>query len=177
MDAVTEAGAPPTAPPATGTARRVHQATAVVFVAAAVYVAATAPSLGLYDGRGPGAGLFPFVVAIAWALLSAVWFVQITTGHSTGVEGRFFESMQGARRVAVLVGGIVLLGIALPILGFQLSTLLFVGAFLGLYGRHHWVVTVAIALAASFGLFTAFTRLLDVSLPVSSIPFLVDLGL
>ncbi|GAA1861344.1 tripartite tricarboxylate transporter TctB family protein [Asanoa iriomotensis] len=177
MDAVTEAGAPPAAPPATGRARLVHQATAVVFVAAAVYVAATAPGLGLYDGRGPGAGLFPFVVAIGWAVLSAVWFVQITTGRSAGTEGRFFDSLDGARRVALLAGGIILLAVALPILGFQLATFVFVALFLGVYGRHHWVVTAAVALGASFGLFTAFTRLLDVSLPVSSIPFLVDLGL
>jgi len=177
MDTVTEAEPPPVVRPATAATRRVHQATAVAFVAAAGYVAVTAPGLGLYDGRGPGAGLFPFVVGILWGVLSVAWLVQITTGHSTGVEGSFFESLQGARRVALLAGGIILLAIALPILGFQLATFAFVAAFLGLYGRHHWILTLAIALGASFGLFTGFTRLLDVTLPVSSIPFLTNLGL
>ncbi|KQR18740.1 hypothetical protein ASF71_20200 [Deinococcus sp. Leaf326] len=80
-------------------------------------------------------------------------------------------------RVGAVLGALILTGLLLPVLGFQVTVfVLLVFLLLGLE-RVRPLTTLIVAVVFSVGLFQILTRYLDVELPLASLSFLKQLGL
>jgi putative tricarboxylic transport membrane protein len=163
----------------------------VVAVGAAAIVGSA--SLGYWTPLGPGPGFFPLCLGVLLCVLGAGWLVQQWRGRhrsaardgDSGTElpvGPGAEAMEAPPEyslptvIAILVSLCVLAG-TLELLGYQLAMFLFLLFHLLVLGRRRLLLSLAIALAGSIGVFVMFTRLLGVPLPASSLPFLAGLGL
>jgi putative tricarboxylic transport membrane protein len=164
-------------------------ACAVMTVGTAAFVGSRA--YAYWTALGPGPGFFPRWLGGLLVLLGAAWLVQLWRGHPGSVSVEAGEPIAAPSvlspeeeppayslpTVVAIVVSLCVLAAVLEPLGYQLSLLLFLLFHLLVLGRRRLLLSAAIALAGSFGVFTAFTRLLGVPLPTASIPLLRDLGL
>ncbi|MEV7573290.1 tripartite tricarboxylate transporter TctB family protein [Arthrobacter nitrophenolicus] len=141
------------------------------FTAVGIYVLVSSLGLGLWTSLGPGPGLFPFAMGGVLVAMALVWLVQELRRPSETAEG-----VDRGLVVAVVVS-LAILASVMDLLGFQLSTFLFLMYHLKLRGRRTWVTSLIIALAGSVGAFYAFNYGLNVALPVSAFPLLNTIGL
>jgi putative tricarboxylic transport membrane protein len=77
----------------------------------------------------------------------------------------------------VVIASLVALASLLDLIGFQIAMALFLLLHLRWVGRRGWLFNVGLALAGSVGTFVLFDRVLQVPLPLSSLPLLSDWGL
>jgi putative tricarboxylic transport membrane protein len=126
-----------------------------------VGVAGVVGSLGLGLGRltGPGPGLWPFVVSVAITTLSVV--LALTGRHGTDTERFSRASVMTA--VAVLT--LVLLGVALPLIGFEIPSLLLTFVWLRFLGKESWRSSIVISVGTVFAFYVLFVLLLQIPLP------------
>jgi putative tricarboxylic transport membrane protein len=110
-------------------------------------------------------------------MLSIIWLVQVSIGPGRAIEAGFIPDRRGLVRIIAVLVTMALFGWVVDDLGFQLTMLLFLGSRLMVLGRQNLIVTAAVALVGSFGVYYVFTHWLDVQLPASSIEFLRNLGL
>ncbi len=157
--------------------RRVYQVASLVFVGFSLYLVFESRRMEYYADLGPGPGFFPFWLGTTLGVLSIIWLVQASTGPKEAMEAGFIPSRQGLVRILSVLVAMVLFGFWVDDLGFQLTMLIFLGALLMLLGRQKLIVTAAVALVGSFGVYYVFKHWLDVPLPASSIDFLRNLGL
>jgi len=151
----------------------------LVLAAAGLYVAVESVSLGLWTTLGPGPGLLPLILGIALIALTAVWAVQSFMERRKAAAEARERTVEPLDRPYIIgvVGGLILLGIAMPFVGFQISMAVFLFAELLVLGRQRWWIAAPVAIVGSFGVFVLFDRVLAVQLPLSSMPFLSGLGL
>lgn len=136
------------------------------------FMAFTAFGYSLSDSIGPGAGFFPFWLGAIGIVLSMALFVQSWRGHAIGEATQgLLPRGEGAKRVAALLAGLVIVALALQPLGFRLSMLVFSAGLLFALGVRRPVVLALFALASSFGLFHAFYYWLQVPLPIGVLGF------
>jgi hypothetical protein len=147
------------------------------FLVGSFLVMAEARNLEYYTRLGPGPGFFPFWISAVLAVLSGIWLVQTLREPTTPLDKDFVPDRDGVLRILAVVGSVTAMGFLMDIIGFQLSAFAFLVFLLFALGRQNIVVTLVIAAAGSFGLYAVFTHYLDVSLPMSTIPFLLSLGL
>ncbi len=157
--------------------RRVYQIASLVFLAFSAYLVIESRKMEYYADLGPGPGFFPFWLGAVLAVLSILWLVQVSRGSGGAVEAGFIPSRQGLVRILSVLAAMTLFGWVVDDLGFQLTMLIFLGSLLIALGRQKLIVTAAVALVGSFGVYYVFTHWLDVRLPASSIEFLRNLGL
>jgi putative tricarboxylic transport membrane protein len=158
---------------------------AVAAVVALLGVATIWGSLGLgyWTELGPGPGFFPLWLGVILAVLGSVWFLRSLREHRTHVARGEDDSLAAGEpdfswpHVGAIVGSLIVLAAVLEPFGWQLAMLLFLVFHLKVLGRQGWLLTAVLSLVGSFGVFLVFTRVLTVSLPAASIPFLADLGL
>jgi putative tricarboxylic transport membrane protein len=158
-----------------------------VAVAGALFVLAVAAgigtlSLGYWTPIGPGAGFFPLCLAVILAGASIAWGLGQWRGETATVPKDFEgietgEEANSLRGIAAIVASLVLAALALEVLGFQITILVFLFFHLRVLGHQRWAVTIPLMLLGSFGVFALFDLLLAVPLPVASIPLLANLGL
>lgn len=157
--------------------RRVYQVAALAFFAVAVFVMLEARNLVYYTRVGPGAGFFPFWLGLLLAVLAIVWFAQVSFQPAADPEEGFIPDRAGALRIVSILVAVLVVGLLMGIVGFQLIMFVFLLFLLVALGRQHPAVTLVISVAGSFGLYYIFKGWLDVQLPASSIEFLRNLGL
>lgn len=180
IPASTAAGGPATADEPRRSVLPLFVAALVVAIGAAAFIGSR--SLGYWDDLGPGPGFFPLWLGVLLVVLGFVWFGQElrarfrreTPSRSADEEETPDYSLPTV--LAILVSLCVLAACLEPV-GYQVSMLVFLLFHLLVVGRRGLLQSLVIAVIGSFGVFYAFTRLLTVPLPVSSIPFLRDLGL
>ncbi|WP_460464076.1 tripartite tricarboxylate transporter TctB family protein [Arthrobacter pigmenti] len=165
---------------------------ALIVIAGAVMV--TSFGLGYWTTLGPGPGFFPFWIAVLLGTSSAVWMVQKVRGKTTvqppGTPQADDSSVADAtvadsdaaeparkRPVWVVLLSLLILAGLLEILGYQLSMFAFLLFQLKFLGGRGWLLSIIISSLGSVGIFVLFTDVLQVTLPVSSIGFLENLGL
>lgn len=157
--------------------RRVYQIASLVFLVFSACLVFQSRQMEYYADLGPGPGFFPFWLGALLAVLSIIWLIQVSTGPRDTMEVGFIPSRQGLVRILSILVAMALFGWVVDDLGFQLTMLFFLGLLLITLGRQKLIVTAAVALVGSFGVYYAFTHWLDVQLPASSIDFLRNLGL
>jgi len=148
-------------------------ATQAVLAAIGVYVAASSLGLGIWLPEGPGPGFFPLVLSVGLVVLSVAWFFQTPRYEPVPTE----DQRTLWRAAGVTVASLVVLGLLLEVIGFQLSMFLFLMFHLRWIGKVRWITALAVALAGSVGAFHLFTDLLAVPLPVATVPPLNLIGI
>lgn len=138
--------------------------------------------LGYWTTLGPGPGFFPLWLGVLLAVLGAAWFlIELRSGRS-GTPRRASDEEDDAPdyslpTAAAIVVSLVVLAACLENVGYQLSMLLFLFFHLRVLGKRGLLLSVVIAALGSFGVFVAFTQLLGVPLPASTLPLLRGWGL
>jgi putative tricarboxylic transport membrane protein len=121
---------------------------------------------------GPGPGFFPWWLGLILTGLSAAWLVSAVWRSMPETDRRFLPERRGARRILLVIGAIIGVGLAMEYVGFQLAMFAFVAFVLTALGWRRWRLTAILSIALSFGVYHAFTRWLDVNLPQASFEFL-----
>ncbi|MQA95556.1 MAG: tripartite tricarboxylate transporter TctB family protein [Streptosporangiales bacterium] len=198
------AGPGPTGPPgpaaSSALAPLIGQA---VLALVAAYVVFTSFGLGLWSHIGPGPGFFPLVLGVAMLLLALSWFVQErrrtatpaaapAQGAATATEvpevpvipgipstpaAGTGDGSGGRGHVLAVVGSLIVLGLLIDLLGFQLTMFAFLLFHLKRQNAVRWITAVIISAVGSVGTFVLFGAGLGVQLPAAGIPFLANLGL
>jgi len=121
---------------------------------------------------GPGPGFFPWWLGLILTGLSAAWLLSAVWRSTQKEERRFFPEWRGLRRILLIAGAILAVGLTMEFVGFQLAMFAFVAFVLTALGWRGWGLTAILASALSFGVYHAFTRWLDVTLPQASVEIL-----
>lgn len=133
-----------------------------------------AVGLGVWTPRGPGPGFFPLVLGLGILGLTVAWFVQSLRDADAAGATRLEMDLRG---VGITLGSLVVLGLLLDVIGFQTAMFLFLLFHLRLRGRVGWLVSVSIALVGSVGSYVLFNNVLQVGLPVGSVPPFTWIGI
>jgi putative tricarboxylic transport membrane protein len=157
--------------------RRVNQIGSLIFFVCSVSVMWGSWKLEYYTSLGPGPGFFPLWLSGCLAVLSFIWFIQASREAHEPIPKGFIPGRDGLVRIGAILGALVLMGLLVDVLGFQLMMFVFLFFLLIALGRQNLVLTLVISLVGSFGLYYAFKTWLDVQLPQSSIGWLMKLGL
>jgi hypothetical protein len=130
-------------------------------VTGAIGVAGLVGSLGLGLGRltAPGPGLWPFVVSVVITTLSVV--LALTGRQGTDTEKFSRASVMTALAVLTLV----LLGVALPLIGFEIPSLLLTFVWLRFLGKESWRSSIVISVGTTAAFYVLFVLLLQIPLP------------
>jgi hypothetical protein len=137
-----------------------------VLVAVGTYVASSSAALGIWTPEGPGPGFFPLVLAVALVVLSIAWFLQTPRREEAPSQ----QQRRVWRSAGVTMASLVVLGLLLDVIGFQVAMFAFLLFHLRWVGKVRWLTSVLIALAGSVGAFHLFSDLLLVPLPYASVP-------
>ena len=146
--------------------KRPHQIAGVGFLLFAAFALNESRKLKYYSSLGPGAGFFPFWVSIFIGLLAAVMLYEATWKPQEPMPEDFIASRMGYVRSASILAALILMVFAMERLGFRLAMLGFYLFLLVILGRRNIFVTIAVALAGSFGVFYVFAEWLKIPLPV-----------
>lgn len=121
---------------------------------------------------GPGPGFFPWWLGLLLSGMSAAWLLSVLWRPTEAKEHCFFPAWRGLRRILLVMGAIITVGLAMESVGFQIAMFAFVAVVLTALGWRKWGVTVILSGVLSFGVYHTFTRWLDVNLPQASIEIL-----
>lgn len=177
--------APTSAPSADDRRKQQSRLSAIVAVIVACVGAGTIVGsipLGYWTTLGPGPGFFPLWLGVLLAVLGAAWFlIELRSGRA-GTPNRASDGEDEAPEYSLptavaIVVSLVVLATCLEVVGYQLSMLLFLFFHLRVLGKRGLLLSVVIAALGSFGVFVAFTQLLGVPLPASTLPLLRGWGL
>lgn len=148
------------------TIRRTDEIAAVLLLglAAGVFIA-TRGYPGALAGT-PGPGFFPRAIAVA---LAAMALVQLATGV-LDESGESRISAEDVRRIGVPVAFLIAYVLVLPLLGFFLTTTVFLAALMYYSGARDLRVSVPLAVVVSIVLQNVFVGFLHVPLPAGEVP-------
>jgi len=134
---------------------------AAALVAALVGVAGLVGSLRLGLGRltEPGPGLWPFVISVVITLLSVV---LAFLGRRALDSERFNRA---SLLVAVAVITLVLLAVAMPLIGFEIPSLLLTFVWLRFLGKESWRSSIVISVVTVVAFHLLFVTALQIPLP------------
>lgn len=155
--------------------KRARQLASLVLAGTGMFLASAGRSLGLEGPYGPGPGFLAFWVGLPLALLSGVWFAQVSLAPSAPAPGAA-TAPAGSGRVAAVLLALVGFAVLLTPLGFTLAMLGLLLVLFFAFDRRHAALKLAVALAGSVGTHYVFERLLRVPLPAASWPGLRALG-
>ncbi|MDG4856903.1 tripartite tricarboxylate transporter TctB family protein [Streptomyces sp. T-3] len=132
---------------------------ALVPLGIGAFAAAAAVSMGLGSLAAPGPGLWPLIVSLAMATLSAS--LLLNPGADTEQEPFNRQAL------VVALGALSLVAYTLLIeqVGFEVVTVLLLVLWMRGFGRESWRLSLAVALAACAALYLLFIVALSVSLP------------
>ncbi|HSA82505.1 MAG TPA: tripartite tricarboxylate transporter TctB family protein [Geminicoccaceae bacterium] len=123
-------------------------------------------NIGWVEGRGPGAGAWPFWLSagmLAASLLTVIrWFMRATP------ESRSTEPYMSKGAVSIVgtaVAALLGLLIGTHFIGIYFSLILFLAFFVRIVGRHSWPTTLGIALLTPVVVFALFEWALTIPLP------------
>ena len=138
-----------------------------VLGALGLYALYVAVNLGLWRGRSPGEGLFPFITAAGMIAFSA-------SGIALALRAPREQSIEPAERPHIVRMGFyvaVLLFYALTLqsLGFIVATIVSVAAILRFAERYSWVATLIIAIGAAAACHVLFGVWLGAILPTGTL--------
>lgn len=144
-------------PPAGGTAYQVVPALVTLAIGAAAAILSYGYGLGTL--RRPGAGLWPFAVAVFIVVMSLVLLAV----------GRHLQDSERFTRLSVLVlaglATFVGLGVLIPAIGFELPALALCVVWLRFLGGESWRSTAVVSVATVAAFYLLFLYALSIPLP------------
>ncbi|MGZ0152338.1 tripartite tricarboxylate transporter TctB family protein [Kribbella sp. WER1] len=129
--------------------------------AAVVGIGGLIGSLALGLGRltHPGPGLWPFVISVVVTVLAVA--LALVGRHGTDTE-KFTRS---SVLTAVAVLSLVVFAALLPMIGFEIPSLLLTFVWLRFLGKESWVSSIAITVGTVAAFYVLFVLLLQIPLP------------
>jgi putative tricarboxylic transport membrane protein len=144
--------------------RKAEIVVGLILMALAALVIRETVRLGAGWGpSGPQPGFFPTLAALVMAASAVVAIVRTARAPGTAL----FESREQAVDVLKVGLPIAAAVVALPYLGFYVTTALYTGLFAAWYGRYRWYVALAAGLLLPVALYFAFERGFRIPLPKS----------
>ena len=145
------------------TSRGARLAGFAVLGALGLYALYVAVNLGLWRGRSPGEGLFPFITAVGMIVFSASG-IAIVLRRPREAAAEPAERPKIAR-MGFYVAVLLFYALTLQSLGCVVATIVSVAAILRFAERYSWVATLAIAIGAAAACHVLFERWLGAILP------------
>ncbi|WP_049561475.1 tripartite tricarboxylate transporter TctB family protein [Nonomuraea sp. SBT364] len=134
-------------------------AAALVALAVGVAGAAGSYALGLGELTQPGPGLWPFAISVVIVVLSV----------TLAVTGRSLEDAERFSRSSLLTAGglvtLVLLAVLLPLIGFEIPSLLLMFVWLRWLGKESWRSSIVVSVCTVAAFYLLFVVLLQIPLP------------
>ncbi|PZG20093.1 tripartite tricarboxylate transporter TctB family protein [Nonomuraea aridisoli] len=134
-------------------------AAALVALVVGVLAAIGSYALGLGRLTQPGPGLWPFAISVVIVVLSLVLLV---TGRKLEDTERFSKS---SLLTAVALVTLVALAALLPVIGFEIPSLLLTFVWLRWLGKESWRSSIVISIGAVAAFYVIFVLLLQIPLP------------
>jgi putative tricarboxylic transport membrane protein len=142
--------------------RRTDRITAVVFLLAGAFFVIQSRSFASASyGSGVGPDLFPMILGIALVLLSIRLFYE--TFHYQD-EKRERENLDW-KRFSIIVGSLLLYVVTLEIIGYVISTFLFLVISIQTMERGNWLKTLLVSAGFSIGVYYLYVQILEGTLP------------
>ncbi len=125
-------------------------------------------NIGWIEGRGPGAGAWPFWLSLGMLLCCITtlyrWFRRITP-ESRNTE--LYMTSDTVAIVGVSAGAILFLLSATHFIGLYAALFLFLLFYLKFIGRHTWLLTIILTIGIPVFIFCLFEWALKIPLPKS----------
>jgi putative tricarboxylic transport membrane protein len=141
-------------------------AIALALLSLAFMVKSAELNIGWVEGRGPGAGAWPFWLSLGMLATSLAtlyrWFRGVTP-ESRSTE--IFMTRGAVSIVGTSVAALTALLIGIHVIGVYISLVLFLVFYIRIVGRHSWGTTLAIALLTPVLVFCLFEWALTIPLP------------
>ncbi|PTT63965.1 tripartite tricarboxylate transporter TctB family protein [Arthrobacter sp. HMWF013] len=115
--------------------------------------------LGVGSLGAPGAGLWPLVISLVMITASATALIRAK--HDEDVEA--FDG--GIRTVALSVASLLAYAALLPVIGFEIPTVLLLFFWIKVLGKERWRSAVAVSVIATVVVYVLFILLLAVPIP------------
>lgn len=125
-------------------------------------------NIGWVEGRGPGAGAWPFWLSagmLAASVMTGVRWFRRTTPESR--SDKPYITRESLLIVGVSAGSILFLLIATHLIGIYAALFLFLLFYLRFVGHHSWSLTAAVTVALPVFIFCLFEWALKIPLPKS----------
>lgn len=125
-------------------------------------------NIGWVEGRGPGAGAWPFWLSAGMlaASLATLWrWFRRQTAESRSTA--LYLSRENALVVGISAGSILFLLAATHFIGLYAALFLFLLFYLKFVGRHSWPLTAVLTVALPVFIFCLFEWALKIPLPKS----------
>ena len=146
--------------------KRPYQVTGIVFILFSAFIARESVELKFYTSLGPGPGFFPFWLSVFLGALAAVMLYQATFKPQDPMPADFFANAKGYLRVGAILLALIASVLFMDVVGFRLMMLLFYLFLLFAMGRQNILITIAVALGGSWGVYQVFVEYLKVPLPI-----------
>nr|WP_281248131.1 tripartite tricarboxylate transporter TctB family protein [Poseidonocella sedimentorum] len=133
--------------------------------------------IGWVDGRGPGAGMWPFWLSLGMALASLATLIRWFTGATP--ESRNLDPYIAPETlflVGVSAASILVLLILMNLIGTYLSLVLFMFFYVRILGKHTWFTTIAMMIGTPVFVYLLFEVALTKYLP-KGLPFFEEIFL
>ena len=125
-------------------------------------------NIGWIEGRGPGAGAWPFWLSAGMLLASLVTlyrWLRSATAESRNTD--LFMTRDTVLVVGTSAGAILMLLIATHLIGIYGALVLFLLLYIRFVGRHSWIVTILLTIGIPIFVFCLFEWALKIPLPKS----------
>jgi putative tricarboxylic transport membrane protein len=131
----------------------------LVPLALGVYGVVVAIGLGVGSLSAPGAGLWPLVISVV--MIAASGIALIRARHDEDVEA--FD--RGIVTVGLSVASLLAYAALLPLVGFEIPTVLLLFFWMKVLGKEGWRSSVTVAIVATVVVYALFILLLAVPIP------------
>ncbi|TDD19785.1 tripartite tricarboxylate transporter TctB family protein [Nonomuraea diastatica] len=136
-----------------------QMAAALAGLGAGIFGAAGSYALGLGSLTQPGPGLWPFAISVVIVVLSAT---LVAAGRRLEDAERFSKA---SLLTLVALVTLVLLAALLPVIGFEIPSLLLMFVWLRWLGKESWLSSIVISVCTVAAFYVLFVLLLQVPLP------------
>lgn len=114
----------------------------------------------------PDAGFMPFYVGIALTILSAIWLFTGIKAEPNQDQEKFFSKLWYKPPVAL--GLMAIYAWAMEVVGYIISTLIFIFVWMFLIEREKWVTILLVSTLGTAVMYTLFGVFLKVPIPKGS---------
>lgn len=112
---------------------------------------------------GPQAGYFPFYIAVLICISSVVTGVQALLRFKR--DQQVFVDREQLQQVMVILLPSVAYVLGVQYIGIYISSAVFIGLFMRIFGKYSWLRSVAVGLAVSVAAFVLFEIWFTIPLP------------
>jgi len=150
--------------------KRADIISSVILMALFAFMAWQAGQLDMVYRNSPGAGFFPLWLSLAALLVSSVILVGAIRRSPDADRPIQWPRGIGLRRIGGTMGGFLLYAWLITLLGFIVSTTLYMFFVARLLGTRRWLPAAAVSVLTALGLFLLFNVWLKMDLPTGSLP-------